>query len=38
VLLGFDRRDAPQPIPAVGVPIFALKGTQFLVHADDGQA
>ena len=35
ILLGFDRRDAPQPIPAIGVPIFAVKGTQFLVPADD---
>ena len=35
LLVGFDRRDAPEPIPAIGVPIFALKGTQFLVHADD---
>jgi len=35
ILLGFDRRDAPQPIPAIGVPIFAVKGTQFLVTADD---
>jgi hypothetical protein len=35
LLVGFDRRDAPQPIPAIGVPIFALKGTQFLVPADD---
>src|SRR5215218_4373619 len=33
--LGFDRRDAPQPIPAIGVPIFATKGTQFLVHDDE---
>ena len=31
--LGFDRRDAPTPIPAIGVPIFAVKGTQFLVAA-----
>src|SRR3954463_7648590 len=35
ILLGFDRRDAPQPIPAIGVPIFAMKGTHFLVNADD---
>jgi hypothetical protein len=35
ILLGFDRRDAPQPLPAIGVPIFAVKGTQFLVHDDD---
>lgn len=34
ILVGFDRRDAPTPIPAIGVPIFALKGTQFLIQPD----
>ena len=32
IMVGFDRRDAPEAIPAIGVPIFAIKGTQFLVR------
>ena len=32
IIVGFDRRDAPSAIPAIGVPIFAIKGTQFLVQ------
>jgi len=32
--LGFERHDTPSAIPIVGTPIFARKGTQFLVPAD----